>query len=132
MRLETKAISVFIVVMTLIAVLLSYLDFIGLGLINILGDHLLLTYQDVTYNFAFLVPIIIGIILVLLGTYSRTKYVDYALLAIGGAILMTGAINIFTVLIEPHLALLTPFLLGLSLKKEKTLIRFYGLTGSYI
>lgn len=103
MRKESKAIGVFIAIMAAVAVLISYLDYAGVWITDLLGTYLVLTYDGVTYNFAFLVPIAIGAIFVSIGLATRTQYADYAMLAVGGAILMTGLLSIFPVLIQPHL-----------------------------
>jgi len=90
--------------MTCAQVLISYLDYAGVWIVDLLGTYLVYTYNGVSYNFAFIVPMVLGIIIAAGGLFTRTQYLDYALLAIGGALIIAGAASLFPVLIQPHLA----------------------------
>jgi len=118
MKIESKAIGIFLGLMICVAVLISYLDFAGVWITDLLGTYLVVTYDGVTYNFAFLVPIAIGAVLVVAGLYTKTQYADYALLAVGGAIIMMGALSIFPVLIQPHIATSFIFLAAFAFPKR--------------
>lgn len=104
MRKESKAIFIFILVMTAAQVIISYLDFAGVWITDLLGTYLVYTVGGVSYNFAFLVPMALGIIIAACGVMTKTQYVDYILLAVGGALIIAGAASLFPVLIQPHLA----------------------------
>lgn len=104
MRKEAKAIALFIFAMTIIEVFISYLDFAGVWITDLLGTYLVYSYGGVDYNFAFIVPMAIGILFCAAGLWTRAQYVDYILLAVGGALIIAGAASLFPVLIQPHLA----------------------------